>query len=993
MGTTSHASIQRKFLKKLRNMKNYFLFSFRTVILSLITVLSGSMFFAQNITIDGKTDDWAAALNGNPIKVFVRDANDTNDDQFTQGSQDPDPISAWGWVNGNTNDKGDISNAAAVLIGNRIYFSGDRTAINGSAQIGFWFFTNGTKKNANGTFSPQHSVGDLLVLSNFTNGGGAVQLRIYKWVGSGGSDGSLNLIATNTNAFVNNSYQPTPVYPGWTYQGKNVPSVGTPAPNTYATGSFFEGYVDISPGSEISPCFSSFILETRNSASVTASLQDFVGGLFNVKPLAPSVTPGKNCGPGNVTVSASCVAGTQVRWYAQADAATPLSTGGNITIDGNSLTANLTATTTFYAACYNTATGCESERTPVVATINSTPIITVEYTPIKCNGGQSTVTVSATGGAGPYTGTGTFTVGAGTHNYTVSNASGCTDSKEIMISEPDKLVIKVEYTPIKCNGDQSTVTVSATGGTAPYTGTGTFTVAAGTHNYTVSDANGCSDSKEIMISEPDKLVIKVEYTPVKCNGDQSTVTVSATGGTAPYTGTGTFTVGAGTHNYTVTDANGCTDSKQIMISEPDKLVIKVEYTPLLCNGGKSTVTVSATGGTAPYSGTGTFIVGAGIHNYTVSDANGCSDSQSITITQPDPLKVVLSAPPITCSTETVMVTASVSGGTAPYSYLWSNGSMEATAYLGVGAYSVTVTDANGCKATASGEIKPPSCGNFTTVTQGGWGAKASGNNWGKYRDNNFAGAFPTGLAVGAGSRILKLTSAKAVEDFLPSGSTPRALEPGTMTNPGESYSNVLAGQTVALTLNVTFDLYDTNFSASTSHLGDLIVISGTFANWTVNQVLAEANRILGGEPSLYSASEINAIVDAINNNYDGGKMNNGQLTCPCPGAVAAPAKGPDNSAVTEAKAPVPEVSSAIVLYPNPSNGEFNIKFEAEAGTKVLVQLYDMAGKLVGDYSSKVVRNGKNASLNVSNYSLAGGLYLVKVKTSQQEKTIKLIIKK
>src|SRR5690606_32223074 len=125
-------------------MKNYFIFSVRTVIAAMITVLYGNMFFSQNITLDGKTDDWAAALNGNPIKVYVRDANATNDDQFTNGASDPNLVSSWGWSLGNTNSKGDISNAAAVLIGSRIYFAADRTAINGDAAIAFWFFTNGT---------------------------------------------------------------------------------------------------------------------------------------------------------------------------------------------------------------------------------------------------------------------------------------------------------------------------------------------------------------------------------------------------------------------------------------------------------------------------------------------------------------------------------------------------------------------------------------------------------------------------------------------------------------------------------------------------------------------------------------------------------------------------------------------------------------------------------------------------------------------------------
>ncbi|MCQ4036315.1 hypothetical protein [Kaistella montana] len=76
-----------------------------------------------------------------------------------------------------------------------------------------------------------------------------------------------------------------------------------------------------------------------------------------------------------------------------------------------------------------------------------------------------------------------------------------------------------------------------------------------------------------------------------------------------------------------------------------------------------------------------------------------------------------------------------------------------------------------------------------------------------------------------------------------------------------------------------------------------------------------ANKILGGEPSPYSASEINGIVDAINNNYDGGKVNNGLLTCPCPSAQAA--KGETSASTAQPQAIVPETANAIVLYPNP----------------------------------------------------------------------------
>ena len=120
-----------------------------------------------------------------------------------------------------------------------------------------------------------------------------------------------------------------------------------------------------------------------------------------------------------------------------------------------------------------------------------------------------------------------------------------------------------------------------------------------------------------------------------CNGGSSTVTVSATGGTAPYSGIGSFSVTAGTYNYTVTDANGCASTTSITVTEPSALsASSSQGAAILCFGGTTTVTVSATGGTAPYSGTGSFTAGAGSPVYTVTDANGCTTTTTITISQP-----------------------------------------------------------------------------------------------------------------------------------------------------------------------------------------------------------------------------------------------------------------------------------------------------------------------------------------------------------------------
>ncbi|MFK7948604.1 MAG: FG-GAP-like repeat-containing protein [Saprospiraceae bacterium] len=169
------------------------------------------------------------------------------------------------------------------------------------------------------------------------------------------------------------------------------------------------------------------------------------------------------------------------------------------------------------------------------------------------------------------------------------------------------------------------------------------------------------------------------------------------------------------------------------------------------------------------------------------------------------------------------------------------------------------------------------CPGFRTQTQGGWGAKPNGNNPGVYLHANFANAFPNGLVIGCGN-TLTLTTAQAVTDFLPSGGPSKALTSSSV-NP-TSKKGAFTGNLTALTLSVGFDNYDANFGSSSYSLKDLIIQSGTFSGWTVQQLLVEANLALGGCASSYSRSTLNSAVDAINNNYTDGTQNGGFLGCP-----------------------------------------------------------------------------------------------------------------
>ena len=290
---------------------------------------------------------------------------------------------------------------------------------------------------------------------------------------------------------------------------------------------------------------------------------------------------------------------------------------------------------------------------------------------INCFGGTSTVTVTATGGISPYTGTGTFAVAAGTYTYTVKDLTGATATTTVTITQPSA-VLKATATAgsILIYGGTTTVTVSGTGGTSPYTGTGSFSnVAAGTYTYTVRDSKGCTASATITITQPAILKATAAAAAINCFGGTTTMTVSATGGISPYTGTGNFIVNAGTYNYTVTDAAGATNTISLSATQPSTALTATAVAGTISIfGGTTSVIVSASGGTSPYTGTGTISnVSAGTYTYTVTDSKGCSSSATITITQPSAtISVAATTPSISCFGSTANVSVTATGGVTPY---------------------------------------------------------------------------------------------------------------------------------------------------------------------------------------------------------------------------------------------------------------------------------------------------------------------------------------
>ncbi len=395
------------------------------------------------------------------------------------------------------------------------------------------------------------------------------------------------------------------------------------------------------------------------------------------------------------------------------------------------------------------AKGCTSTASATVIEPPALVVSPVSQTNIACNGNSTgAAAVTASGGVTPYTylwsngatTTDISAVAAGSYVITVTDANGCSNTADFLLTEPTVLSATAGVgANVSCNGGaDGSLTARGSGGTAPYTyrwdnSATTASIAdltAGTYRVTVTDANDCVATTTATITEPTLLIVSAaEQTNIACNGNSTgAAAVTAAGGTAPYTylwsnmatTSGITGIQAGDYTVTVTDANGCTGTTDFTITEPTVLTVAGQLDAKVgCNGAADGVaSARVTGGTAPYAylwsnGATTASISelaAGSYAVTITDGNGCTEQASVTVTEPVALSVTLAAQTnITCNgNNTGTATVRATNGTAPYTYLWSNGATAATATdLEAGDYTVTVTDANGCTDFASATLTEP----------------------------------------------------------------------------------------------------------------------------------------------------------------------------------------------------------------------------------------------------------------------------------------------
>jgi gliding motility-associated-like protein len=485
-----------------------------------------------------------------------------------------------------------------------------------------------------------------------------------------------------------------------------------------------------------------------------------------VLTLAASTLTNVACNGGN-DGSASATPDGGTLPYSYSWSTTPTQT----TSGANGLTAGTyTVTVTDAHGCVAAAATTISEPTALIATAST-------LIRVSCNGGSNGSTlVVPDGGTAPYTyswsttppqtdATATGLI-AGTYTATVTDAHGCTITAATTVSEATTLTAAAStLTNVSCNANaDGSVAVLADGGTVPYTyswstsptqATSTATgLTAGIYTVTVTDSLGCHAISTTEVTQPTVLTATASViTNVSCNaGSNGSTTVTADGGTVPYTYSWSTTpiqtdatatgLPAGTYTATITDAHNCVATATTTVTEPTVLQASVSSGDILCNRGTTMTTVTAVGGTTPYNGVGTFTVSAGSYSYTVTDSNGCTSITSVTVSQPDSISLSGTSTDVSCdAANNGTATILASGGTTPYTYQWdanaNNQTTPTATGLTKGPFNITVADKNGCAKTATilvngevssmtlaSQVSSPNCvsnntGSISTAVTGG----------------------------------------------------------------------------------------------------------------------------------------------------------------------------------------------------------------------------------------------------------------------------------
>lgn len=491
---------------------------------------------------------------------------------------------------------------------------------------------------------------------------------------------------------------------------------------------------------------------TITVTDVKGCVRSFTTNLNQPPQLVPNgVTNTITCfGACNGSALVSPTGGTSPYTYSWVSSTSTPSTASTSSI-GNLCPGVVTMTVTDSQTCTATYSATVTQPTSITLTSNQTNLVCSTI----CNGNA---TVTASGGTPGYTyswvpmGSSNPTstgLCAGPYTVTVTDNLNCSKQITFTLTAPPTLTASPTQTNVLCNGASTgSINLNPSGGTPGYTYVWSPPVSttstavnlpAQVYSYTITDIQACPFSGTVAITEPPALSLSVSQTnvtcPSICNG---TANANLSGGTSPYTYTwtpgGAPLVGQGTASVTnlcagnfslnVRDANNCSTSTTFTITQPPPIAPNVSTVAptcfSVCNGVINSAPSGGWGG--PYTFTlipssGAPIVAsppfnglcAGNYTLVVGD-NGCTRTQTVTLTQPNLLTFSLNATPINCFNQCSSTISSViNGGSPSYTVTWGSGPSPGNSQVNqcAGVHTATVTDSKGCTATASVNITSP----------------------------------------------------------------------------------------------------------------------------------------------------------------------------------------------------------------------------------------------------------------------------------------------
>lgn len=853
------------------------------------------------------------------------------------------------------------SNLTTICEGENIDYNATGTTNQDSL---IWYFVGGTPFNATGmnetvnyatagtytTYMEAYGAcGQYLVdsINNITVNAAPTVTTTTTDATCGNNDGSITIAATGGSG----SYQ---------YSIDN----GT----TFQTGATFSG---LAPGT-----YAIVVDDGNCTGTAIAVVNQAVGGLT-----VTASSTDENCGNADGTITATATGATQY------------SLDGVVWQAGATFSGLTAGTYTVYA---EDAGGCQGSTTVVVNANNNAPTITASSTDENCSAGDGTITLNATGGAGSYQysidngttfqGSGNFSgLSSGTYTIVVEDAVGCQGTTTVTINNIGGPTINaVTGTDVTCNGaNDGTITISATGGSLQYSIDNVTFQASNTFSglapgsYTVYVDNGaCVTTDFITITEPTAVSHTVTINNASCANDGSIV-VMATGGTGSYqysidNGTtfqtsNTFSsLAGGTYQVIVVDSDGCTSTmtNETVGSNPP-VTVTGSGADETCNAANGSISATAVGGSGSFTysidginfqGNGTFTgLSAGTYTITAMDANGCTGTTIITITNTGNVTASASPDQTICAGQSVNLTAS--GGT---NYTWSDGvsTVGTTATISVSpttttTYTVAVDDGT-CtdtetvivtvnqvpNTTVSGDTTI--CAGETAVLTASGGSSYfwahSGETTASVNVSPTSGTTTYSVVASNGSCQGNVASIQVT------------VSPAAIANAGSDVTTTYLGQGGNVNFNNSGSLgtsYDWDFgdgnSSTSANPSHSYTSPGTYT------VILTA--------TLGNCTDMDTLTIVVLNGVGLGDE---------------------------------ELLNAVDVYPNPSNGQFNIEFKLSEARNVEIKVYNAIGALVETISLKNVST-YNQSMDLS--ANAEGFYFINIQTKDGVITKRISLKK